>query len=272
MSEDRGIIAASVAAGTAIAQPKQAAIDVPQYLVVPEGYAAKELDTSKWRENPVRATGTAKPATVDSLIDYVKRFETSGTTVWCDLEDAVLTAVLDDHEADVPGYGQHRAACTLEPTPQWLHWLSKDGQAMGQVEFAEHVEIGLDDIVEPEAATVLEMAQFFHANTDVAFRSSNRLQSGEQQLRYDETVTASAGKDGNITIPAGFKLGLEPFYGETRYGLYARFRFRLTGGKLLMSYHLDRPDLVRRQALEMIVERLNRGVFATAQVFVGKPR
>lgn len=272
MSEDRGIIAASVAAGTAIAQPKQAAVDVPQFLVVPEGYQAVELDTSKWREHPVRATGIAKPGTVAALVDYVKRHETSGTTIWCDLQDGTLTALIDDHEGEVPGYGQHRAVCVLEPTPEWEHWLGKNGHMMSQVEFAEHVEVGLDDIVEPEAATILEMAQFFQANTDVSFRSSNRLQSGEQQLKYDETVAATAGKDGSIAIPSGFKLGVEPFYGEQRYGLYARFRFRINGGRLQMSYHLDRPDVVRRQALEGIVDRLNEGVFSVAEVFVGKPR
>jgi uncharacterized protein YfdQ (DUF2303 family) len=269
-------LAAVIEAGQSIGDPKRGDPDVPQWVVIPEGSTIAEIDSSNWRLAPVRAKGIAKPATVDSLIEYVKRHEVAGTTVWCDLETATLTAVLDDHEpveeTGTPGYGQHRAVCELKATPQWLHWLEKDGKSMGQVEFAEHVEEGLDDIVEPEAATVLEMAQFFQANTGVAFRSSNRLQSGEQQLLYTEEVTAAAGRDGNISIPAGFKLGLEPFYGEERYALFARFRFRVASGKLQMSYHLDRPDVVRRDALEKIVERLNADVFASAKVFVGEPR
>lgn len=265
-------IAAAIGAGQVISTAKPGDPSKPEFLVIPEGSQLVELDKSAWRDHPVRATGIAKPGTVAALVDYVKRHESGGTTVWCDLQDGTLTAVIDDHEAEVPGYGQHRAVCTLEPTPEWEHWISKDGQAMGQVEFAEHVEVGLDDITEPDAASVLEMAQFFQAKTDVQFRSSNRLQSGEQQLKYDETVTAAAGRDGSIAIPAGFKLGLEPFYGEPRYGVYARFRFRINGGKLLMSYHLDRPDVVRRSALEAIVERLDSGAFTAAKVFVGKPR
>ena len=265
-------IAAAIGAGQVISQPKRGDPDKPEFLVIPVESQLVELDKSAWREHPVRATGIAHPGTVAALIEYVQRHEHSGTTVWCDLQDATLTAVIDDHEPEVPGYGQHRAVCTLEPTPEWEHWIAKNGQQMSQVEFAEHVEVGLDDIVEPEAATVLEMAQFFQANTDVAFRSSNRLQSGEQQLKYDETVAATAGKDGSIAIPAGFKLGVEPFYGEPRYGLYARFRFRINGGRLQMSYHLDRPDVVRRQALEAIVDRIDSGTFTAAKVFVGKPR
>lgn len=275
MSEDRPIpegIGAAVAAGTALAQVKSAAVDVPQLVVVPDGYQPVQIDVSAWREAPVRKTGIARPGTVEALEDYVLRHQTGSTTVWCDLEDATLTAVLDDHSTDDPGYGQHRAACKLEPTPQWNHWLEKDGKQLSQLDFADHVEVGLDDIIEPEAATILEMAQFFQANTGVSFQSSNRLQSGEQQLRYAEEIQAAAGRDGSITIPSGFKLGLEPFYGEERYALYARFRFRVAGGKLTMSYHLDRPDVVRRQALEKIVERLNDGRFSLAEVFVGKPR
>lgn len=127
---------------------------------------------------------------------------------------------------------------------------------MTQVEFAEHIEAGLEEIIEPEAASMLELAQNFHATTDATFRSSTRLQSGEQRLQYDEEVKASAGASGDMTVPTAFLLGLAPFVGEDPYKLAARLRFRVNGGRLTLGYVLDRPDRVRRDAIEQIAERL----------------
>jgi uncharacterized protein YfdQ (DUF2303 family) len=246
-------------------------VDQPYVVVIPDGSFVQELDLSAWRDAPTRATGVAHPGTVASFSQYVKRFENDQTTIWVDLISGTLVAVIDDHAADQPGFGQHRAKTELQATPQWNHWLAKDGASMSQTEFAEHIEVGLDDIVEPDAATVLEIAQNFHAKTDVQFRSATRLDSGEQRLQYDEQIAATAGKDGSLTMPSAIKLGLEPFYGEDRFALLARLRFRISGGKLTLSYKLDRPDLVRQQAIESIAERL-QGQHDIAAVFIGTPR
>jgi uncharacterized protein YfdQ (DUF2303 family) len=127
---------------------------------------------------------------------------------------------------------------------------------MSQEDFAEHVEVGLDDIAEPAGADVLEMAQTFHAKAHSTFRQATRLATGETQFQYDEEVAATAGKTGTLEIPSVLKLALSPFVGEERYAVIARLRYRLSGGRLTLGYKLDRPQLVQRDALERIAEKL----------------
>lgn len=134
--------------------------------------------------------------------------------------------------------------------------------------FAEHIEGGLEEIVTPDAADMLEIAQSFHAVSAATFRSQKRLASGEQQFQYDEELTATAGKTGNLTVPTTILLAVAPFIGEERYKLTARLRFRLSGGKLTLGYILDRPDAVVRDALEGVAERL---AAEFPRVFVGEP-
>lgn len=239
----------------------------PQAFIVPEGTRVEQPDLSAWRFSPLRKTGVYRPATVEALLAYTEWQNTeTETTVWVHPTSGKVEAIFDDNGAE-PGYRQHRALLQLQPTPEWTYWTSKDGEMMNQEAFAEHIEGGLEEIATPDAADMLEIAQSFHASKEGAFRQSTRLHSGEQRLQYDETVTASAGKTGELTVPTVILLAVAPFYGEDRYKLTARLRFRLSGGKLTLGYILDRPESVKRDALEGIAERVAEKF---KHVFVGE--
>lgn len=231
--------------------------EVPTFVVVPEGTTPVEVDMSKWQPGPVRATGTYRPATVEAFTDYVGRNRLEEfTTVWVHPTSGRIVAVIDDNGPEAPGWREHKVVLELEKTPEWEHWLSKDGLLMGQEEFAEHVEVGLDDIQEPAGSDVLEMAQTFHAKTNSTFRQATRLASGETQFQYDEEIKATAGSTGTMQIPSVLMLGIAPFVGEKAYKVIARVRYRISSGKLSLGYKLDRPDLVRRDALDQIAREL----------------
>ncbi len=260
MTEDTksGEAEARVVAALALASAGPSTLDpsVPQAIVVPEGASLQLPDLSRWRPAPARKTGVYRPATVAALTAYLEWQQLAdATTVWVHPTSGLVSAIIDDN-GETPGYGQHRAVLQMSHTPEWTHWAGLDGQLVGQEAFAEHVEAGLEEIVEPDAATVLEIAQSFHATSSATFRQATRLQSGEQKLVYDETIDAKAGPSGDLTVPTVILLALSPFLGEDRYKLTARLRFRLNAGKLTLGYLLDRPDAVIRDALEAIAERL----------------
>lgn len=252
----------------AAAEPSELDPSVPQSLIVPRGATLFELDLSDWRETPVRPTGIYRPASVEAFIAYVAWQQSdANTTVWVHPTSGKVEAVFDDNGAETPGYRQHRALLQLQPTPEWTYWTRKDGEMMSQEQFAEHIEGGLEEIAAPDAADMLEIAQSFHASKEGQFRQSTRLASGEQRLQYDETIQATAGRSGELTVPTVVMLAIAPFYGEDRYRLTARLRFRLAGGKLTLGYVLDRPESVQRDALEGIAERL---AAEFPRVFVGE--
>lgn len=229
----------------------------PTFVVVPEGTRPAEINMDAWRDAPSRIVGTYRPATVDAFVSYVEHhINPDAGTVWVHPTSGRIVAVFDDAAPGDPGWRAHKAVLELETTPEWKHWIDQDGTLMGQEQFAEHVEVGLDDIQEPSGADVLEMAQTFHAKTNSTFRQATRLASGETQFQYDEEIQAKAGATGTMEIPSVLMLGLAPFVGEKPYKVIARVRYRISGGKLSLGYKLDRPDLVRRDALETIADRL----------------
>lgn len=229
----------------------------PTIVVVPEGVRPVEIDLSAWRENPTRKTGVYRPATVEAFAAYVgQHTDPEVTTVWVHPTSGKVVAVFDDNGQETPGWGQHRAELNLETTPEWDHWAGKDGEMLSQSDFADHIEVGLDDIAIPDGADVLEMAQTFHAKQNSTFRQATRLTSGETQFQYDEELQATAGKTGTLEIPQVLMLALSPFVGEERYKVTARLRYRLNSGKLTLGYKLDRPESVQRDALEKVAETL----------------
>lgn len=242
--------------------------DQPQVLIVPAGAAAYEPDLSAWREAPTRRTGTYRPATVGAFTAVATLYANDETTVWVHPTSGRVVAVFDDNAGEQPGWGQHRAELQLKTTPEWDYWLAQDGKLLGQEAFAEHIEGGLEEIVTPDAADVLEIAQSFHASHEATFRSQKRLVSGEVQFLYDEEIKATAGTAGQLTVPTTILLAIAPFIAEDRAKITARLRFRLSGGKLTLGYLLDRPDAVVRDALESVAERLAAEFLRT---FVGEP-
>lgn len=250
-------------------------------IVLSEGQRLDQVDLEGTLPFPLRKTGHPALHDAPSFVTYVDRHKTAeGSTLWAHLApgSARVIAVLDDHETDrdrgglvgAAGWGQHRATLHLASTPDWDLWLSHDGDLLDQEEFAEHVEQGAAVIRDPDPATMLEVAQTFHAKTGVDFKASARLDSGETQLRYEESTAARAGVTGSIAIPDIITLSLQPFENGPVYDLVARFRYRINGGKLRLGYRLIRPHDARRLAFGDIVTEI--GDRTLLPVVMGVPR
>lgn len=240
-------------------------------VVLPQGASVQTLDLEKFLPAPRLKKGKVEVSTVDSFEAYALEHVGDGTTVWVHPTSGAIIAVLNDH-GKAPGdaaWGDHRAELKLIHTPEWLRWLSLDGQLVDQERFAEHVEDGLVEIVNPDGAELLEIAQTFHATTTAIFRSSKRLSSGAIELTYNEDIEATAGRGEDLEIPATIDLLLRPFIGEEPVELTARLRFRIRDQKLAIGYKLDRPEDVIRDVLDRIAGRL---ADKFDHVYTGSPR
>lgn len=249
--------------------------DKPYVQLLPAGSRAEYLPPmDELRDNPRRANGTVKVATVESLIAYLKEHGDIGgaTTVWVHPTEGKVRAVINDHAGDgegTPGWGDYRAELDLIPTPEWTFWTKADGNMVGQVEFAQHIEQGLPEIVTPDGAELLEIAQTFHATTEAKFRSAHRLTNGEVKVQYDEDIQATAGSSADMTIPTEFVLAIAPFIGEDPEPLTARLRYRVSGGNLSLGYQLIRPHEVVDGRLTAMAEQLESEF---ERVYRGSPR
>lgn len=254
---------------TAAAEPQELEAGKRYSVVVPHGGRLAEIDTEAQLDRPRRRTGVTTHFTGESLAGYISDYREPGTTLWADIERSSMVAVLNDHVrlTDLGGWADHRAVFTARKTVEWQRWTAADNKLGDQVAFAEHIELGLAEIRDPNAATMLELAQHFEAKKDVNFRSANILDNGQRQLVYEETIQATAGRKGDITIPKEFKLGLIPFEGCEPYPVTARLRYRIREGHLQIGYILDHPEEVLRRAFDDVV--LNVESLVELQAFRG---
>lgn len=253
---------------TRAAEPKELIVDELLGVVVPDGATLELVDLEKYGAAPRRKQGSVTLHTAGSLAAYTQTHREASTALFADADTFTIVAVINGHGHDGPGFGDHRASVTLRKSPEWKRWESHDRAYLNQVDFAELVEEGIDDVVAPPAADLLELALTFQANTNVAFRQGANLASGERQFLYEETIDAKAGRKGELVIPKGFTLRLRPFEGTEPRDVEARLRYRLRDGRLTLGYFLDRPADVLRDSFDETLRQVEASVDITP--YMGK--
>lgn len=253
---------AAVIVDTATAATEPTSVEPGELLslVVPFGAEHKLLDLEKYLRAPTRPRDTYHPSDVASFIGLVETHEDKeATTIWVHETEGKIVAVLDDNASGKPAWGDHRVVLDLAHSPEWKLWAEKDGQLMRQEEFAEHLREGMPDVANPDAATLIEIAENFETTTGVHFRSKVDFNSGAKKFKYDEETkaTANTAADGEIEVPRQFTLRLTPFLGEEPVELIANLRHNSRGGSLELGYKLERPERAVEDALLRIAERLD---------------
>lgn len=267
-------------AGAAAAAPHQVVPhgdDLAAVYVVPDGYTVETVDLealrAPYRGRPLRKCGTVKVDTVDALLDYHAKHATDTAEIWVSRTGRIVD-VLNAHAPtmgdDGARWGDHRAVLTLMHSAEWTRWTEVSGKLLSQVAFADFMEGSAVDVLAPDMATMLEVAQSLTANTKVEFESSYRTTDGQRAFRYKETVNAKAGQRGELEIPERMTLRLPVFEGQTAQDVQARFRYRLNGDALSLGIVIDRiPELLEQARLGVameIGERIERGI-----VLAGSP-
>lgn len=237
-------------------------------VVVPNGYSCE--DFSHLLRTPTRLKGTTVLSDEASFIDYVVLHLSKGTDLYFQSSPPVFLSVFNADRPDSPDWSDHRAVYKCPLSVEWKTWFGADGNKMGQEDFARFVEANLPDIIDPEAANMLEIALTLEAKKKVNFASGLRLSNGSNQLTYEEQVDGTAAK-GNLTIPETITIGIPVFEGGDRYKIEAHFRYRIAdGGKLTMWFELVRPHKVIEDAVKTARTSIETATGLSA--FNGTPR
>jgi uncharacterized protein YfdQ (DUF2303 family) len=240
---------------------------------------------------PTRKRAQAHFQDVPSFVRYVDDHRTEGTVITGTFDQlgGSFRALIDysapwspeagEPEAQIPGapsWCEHTAVLNLTATPEWAKWLSKNTVKFDQVEFAEFLEDNAADITVPETddgATwptqldLMSTALTLQVKTGVNFSNAVRLQNGQTQLTYQESVQGHHGTDGTMVVPDKFALALAPFVASPKYLVKARLRYRAAGGKASFTYQVERPHLIIKNAFEDILKQIAAGL--DCQVLLG---
>jgi uncharacterized protein YfdQ (DUF2303 family) len=255
----------NVQAITGLAQQALAPKDVEPgsiYLVATADGQVQTVDLtgSRYTGRVDRKTGTTTVRDASSFLTYWNKHRDDASEIYSDVEQLTVTAVLNAHSADEPDFGDHRVVLSLRRTKAWTQWLTYDGKLLDQDTFANFLEDQLPYLNDPDAATMLEIAQSIKATTKAEFQSSSRLQSGERKFAFVEDTKASAGSKGDIAIPETFVIAVPPFEGADAYRMTARFKYRIDRGSLSLGYKLEQPEERAKAAFADVLAKIAEGV------------
>ncbi|WP_020658362.1 DUF2303 family protein [Amycolatopsis benzoatilytica] len=216
------------------------------------------VNLEKWLPEPTRARGTVTLHDPGDFTIYTERLCNAGTTVFGEEDRARFTAVFNDHQENgggedepVAGWRDHTAVLQLQTDPDWSRFLAVDRKYLSQLDFAEFLSDNASAFVEPDGATLLEVATHFRAHKKAEFHEAVNLDTGDVQLTYNEE-TATKTTAGQVAVPRELVVRLTPFLGYPPVDVRARLRYSIDGGRLQMGFVLQRPDLVKREAFAQI--------------------
>lgn len=225
-----------------------------QFAIIPEGFKIEDLED--FQAIPNRHFADERFADVSSLVEYLKKFATRDTMLYADFSASTIKAVIDGHGVERPSHREHKAAFCAQITDKMQQWLSICGRPMSQVDFGLFLEERAVDVVEPEAASVMEMVMTFDATKKVTFKSSQRLSDGQRQFQYVEENEAR----GAVTFPDHFIVLAPVFNGMEPQRLKFMVRYRIEDGKLRFSVSLHDKATVFRDAFQRCVDAVQTDI------------
>lgn len=241
--------------------------------VFPDGRVV-QLENELLDSNPKRKRAAVKLYSADSFKEYLNRFKVADQTVAFGVATETggsFKAILDYHDmqkgaskTSLANWGEHICELVLAATPEWSRWISKNNTPFTQEQFAEFIEDNAADLVQPDAAALLDMVQFLEGKKNVQFKSGKNLRTGAIELEYTEQIAETSGRrDDKAEFPGRMIVRLTPFVGESSVDIGARLRFRISDtGKVTFHYVLDRPFKVIEAAFNAIAAEIetNTGV------------
>lgn len=252
------------------------------YVLTPPGYVATSLEPMLF--SPTRAQGNTKLGDADSFIRFVTENSDGTTRLYGRLDPPQFKAVFNDSSVvEGPGWCDHTATYDCPLSREWRLWNANNGaaKAMGQEAFAKFIEDNALDIrafpadpdkpgdeATPAATDMLSVALLFEAKKKVNFSSGIRLDNGQQQLTYEETIEGSTRK-GQLKMPQTFAIAIPVMEGAAPYRVDARLRYRIgDGGALVLWYELIRPHKSLEDAATEVWKQIEAGtgltIFKTA--------
>lgn len=253
---------AAYAAGRAVVQD----VNGMPLVVVP--HDSKDVIFPDLLPAPLHVAQTVQLSTVAAFNSYVNRFADEHSVIFVNIPAGKIKAVLDYHKAEyfpsndgnaTPRHGKHIATLHCQYTTEFEKIKGSSGTKFTQEEFALFLEDIIPHIDTPDAATLQEIVGTLQATNNVDFKSGIRTDNGQVSLTFKETIEAKAGVEGNLAVPQTITFGLQIHRGGSAYKLPARFRYRISGGRLTLWYDIDQLDHAIETSMNDTVSIIKHG-------------
>ncbi|WP_320178095.1 DUF2303 family protein [Roseovarius pacificus] len=145
-------------------------------LSVPEGRRIEDMTTAfhkaQERYRPARRKGTARLATLVSLIDWANRFKGDTSVLYADpTEESISLTCIANYHAEEPAanaansgeagasHCDHRGVYRFPLSKEWKRWTALSGKWLEKDEFCSFIEDNAKDLVDPSPALLAQGAE-----------------------------------------------------------------------------------------------------------------
>jgi hypothetical protein len=165
------------------------------------------LNLEKYGERPLAIEYEREFDDLRGFVDYVNDYKGEDTV--CFAGDGRLTAYIDFHKKDAPSWSRHVVSYKIRRSNRWKIWENAHNSWMGQKEFSEFLDTGLNEIIEPTQSDILNLVKNFRAtvNFDVDYEDV----PGGTNFVYRKTVKSGSTKKETIEVPEYLTIQLQPF-------------------------------------------------------------
>lgn len=173
------------------------------------GEASQVINLTQYMERPASTEQVVRFDDLRGFVQYVNEFKSPATA--CFVGSGQITVVFDYHTESSPDWLRHKAIYMYDQSERWRLWLSKNNQWLSQRDFADFLDSGLNEIIDPDQSEILNMVKNFRAtiNYEVDFEES----SNGTSFNFKKVTKAGNTKKDSVIIPEIIKLNLQPFNG-----------------------------------------------------------
>ena len=240
--------------------------DGRQLVVVPSGYEMaqiKPIDPAL----PENIQQTVKVHDEASFLKYLALFKTPVTQIFAapgfiaNNFSPYFGAAIDYHGPDTPMRNQHSLTYRPRYSEEWNLWMSTSN--MNQEGFAEFIEENRQDVVEPKAAALLDLARNFRATRKVQYDKAFFEKNGNVKLTYSDETEAQ----GEIVVPDMITIGIPVYFNGPKYSINLWVRYRVGNNTVSFSLKPDRKDVIEQHAFTEMADRIEET--AAVPVYLG---
>ena len=160
-----------------------------------------------------------------------------------------------DGAATTPQWGDNVAFLGLAYSRDYQTLKNADGKWFDQVDFALFVEENQHLFVQPDGATMFELAQELKGKQNVEWQSGKRLSNSSTQFQFLEKIDAQTVNGTPIEVPDYLLMRLPMFEGMSDQEIKLAFRWKLHQGHIQFAYKLL-TKVAERKAEDEVKQRI----------------
>jgi uncharacterized protein YfdQ (DUF2303 family) len=212
--------------------------------------------------DPARIVAAPQFDNAESFASYVNKYKNlndHASVLFAAASDRFIVAALDYHAPDKPSRREHNPSFRPKLDPIFDQWKTINGKELQQRAFAKFIEEHAGEVIQPDGASLLELASDLNLHVDVKYASKANLQNNLVQISYTEEVNNGGAKSGTIPFPTKMRVRMPIFFGEpaAEFDVFIRFNFT-RGEPLAFVLDIHRIEYLLQEQFLLIVGRIGQ--------------